>query len=259
MGIPKIIHYCWFGGNEKPALIKRCIRSWKKYCPDYKIVEWNENNFDIHCIPFCEQAYEAKKWAFVSDYARLKVLLDHGGIYMDTDVELVRPLDDLLSLDCFLGFQHEHYVNNGLILGATKGNRFVYENATIYEKSCFTPCEDSMKLTVCQEYTTELLKQYGLAVPDTGDIQVVNGVHVFPSDYFCPYDHRSNRMNRTEHTYAIHHFASSWWDDTRKKQYLRNKRREKVDYLLHIPNRFFMKLLGDKQYEELKRAVKRNK
>ena len=259
MSIPKKIHYCWFGGNKKPPIIKKCIRSWKKYCPDYEIIEWNESNFDVHCIPFCEQAYNAKKWAFVSDYARLKVLYDHGGIYMDTDVELVRPIDDLLDLDCFIGFQHEHYVNNGLILGAISGNDFVHENAAIYENMSFVAQEDSKKLVVCQEYTTEILKGYGLAVPDTGHIQVVNGVHVFPSDYFCPYDHRTYQMTRTEHTYAIHHFASSWWDDARKTQYIRIKRNQKVDYFLHTPNRLLIHLLSEKRYSVIKKALKRAK
>ena len=124
MGIPKIIHYCWFGGNKKPALIKRCIRSWKKYCPDYKIVEWNENNFDIHCIPFCEQAYEAKKWAFVSDYARLKVLLDHGGIYMDTDVQIFKNLDCFLNNEAFSCFENATHIPTALMASA-KGNRWM--------------------------------------------------------------------------------------------------------------------------------------
>lgn len=257
MSIPKTIHYCWFGGNKKPPIIKKCIKSWKKFCPDYKIIEWNEGNFDVHCIPFCEQAYRAKKWAFVSDYARLKVLFEHGGIYMDTDVELIRPIGDLLEFECFLGFQHEHYVSNGLIFGAVPGNSFVRENAAIYESNSFTAQEDSKKLIVCQEYTTELLKSYGLTVPDTGCVQVVNGVHVFPSDYFCPYDHRTFQMKQTENTYSIHHFASSWWDDARRRQYFHNKRKQMVDYYLHSPNRLLLRILGQNRYLMLKNTLKR--
>lgn len=256
MSIPKTIHYCWFGGNEKPEIVKKCIKSWRKFCPDFEIVEWNETNFDVTCIPYCKQAYEAKKWAFVTDYVRLKVLYKLGGIYMDTDVELVRPLNDFLSLDCFLGFQHEHYVNTGLILGAIPGNSFVKENAAVYESSSFTAQEDSSKLIVCQEYTTGILKNYGLVVPDTGEIQIVNGVHVFPSDYFCPYDHRTYQMNRTERTYAIHHFASSWWDDKRKKEYLQNKRKVKMDHIIHTPNRLLIRFLGKERYDALKQLIK---
>lgn len=123
----------------------------------------------------------------------------------------------------------------------------------------FVAQEDSEKLVVCQEYTTEILKGYGLVVPDTGDIQIVNGVHVFPSDYFCPYDHRTCQMNRTQRTYAIHHFASSWWDDARKKQYLHNKRKQKMDYILHTPNRLLIHLLGPQRYSAIKNTLKRTK
>lgn len=255
MSIPKIIHYCWFGGNDKPEIIKKCIKSWRKYCPDYQIIEWNEDNFDVQCIPFCKQAYEAKKWAFVSDYARLKVLSEYGGIYMDTDVELIRPIDDLLPLGCFIGFQHEHFVNNGLVIGAEASNPFIQENAAIYEHLIFANEDDSHKLIVCQEYTTEILKKYGLVVPDTGEIQVVNGVHVFPSEYFCPYDHRTFKMNKTHNTYAIHHFASSWWDEGRKKEYKDIERQVKMDRILHAPNRVLMRLLGEKKYSKLKKLL----
>ena len=252
MSIPKVIHFCWFGGNEKPAIVKKCIKSWRKYCPDYEIIEWNEENFDVNCIPFCQQAYEAKKWAFVSDYARLKVLLEYGGIYMDTDVELLRPIDDLLALECFIGFQHEHFVSNGLIFGAEANHSFVQENAAVYENNSFVSYDDSKKLTVCQEYTTEILKGYGLKVPDTGEIQVVNGIHVYPSEYFCPYDHRTFQMKKTANTYAIHHFASSWWDKKRKSDYKKLKLRIKIDYILHSPNRVLMHVLGPETYQRIK-------
>lgn len=259
MAIPKVIHYCWFGGKKKPPIVKKCIKSWKKYCPDYKIVEWNESNFDVYCIPYCEQAYRAGKWAFVSDYARLKVIYDHGGIYMDTDVELLRPIDELLKMDCFLGFQHEHYVSNGLIMGSVAGNCFVQENAAVYESKEFMPYDDSTKLTVCQEYTTEILLRYGLQIPDPGYPQYVDGVNVFPSDYFCPYDHRTYKMNRTKNTYAIHHFASSWWDSKRKAEYWRIKRMVALDYLLHTPNRLLIRIMGQERYNEFKRLIKRNR
>ncbi len=124
MEILKVIDYCWFGGNKKPSIIKKCIKSWKKYCPDYQIVEWNEDNFDVNCNQFCKNAYENKKRAFVSDHTRLKVLYEYGGFYMDTDVELVKPLDDFRKLECFLGFQHESYVSNGLVTG-TVANHFL--------------------------------------------------------------------------------------------------------------------------------------
>ena len=116
--IPRKIHYFWFGGNEKPAKVKKCINSWKKYCPDYELVEWNESNFDVHCMPFVEQAYNAKKYAFVSDVARLIVVYEQGGIYMDTDVEVIKPLDDLLENKAYMSFENNENVNTGQGFGA---------------------------------------------------------------------------------------------------------------------------------------------
>lgn len=113
MSIPKVLHYCWFGGAPKPKNIQNCIRSWKKYCPDYEIIEWNEQNFDVSQSLYTRQAYDARRWAFVADYARLKILYEQGGIYMDTDVELLRPLDDLLAYPAFFGFQHNNEVATG--------------------------------------------------------------------------------------------------------------------------------------------------
>ena len=113
MSIPKVLHYCWFGGASKPKNIQNCIRSWKKYCPDYEIIEWNEQNFDVSQSLYTRQAYDARRWAFVADYARLKILYEQGGIYMDTDVELLRPLDDLLAYPAFFGFQHNNEVATG--------------------------------------------------------------------------------------------------------------------------------------------------
>ena len=125
MSIPKIIHYCWFGGGPISAESQKCMESWKKYCPDYKIMAWNEQNFDISTNRYAQQAYEAKKYAFVSDYVRLAVLYEYGGIYLDTDVELVRPLDELLELPGFMGFQTNNEVATGLGFGARKGNSVV--------------------------------------------------------------------------------------------------------------------------------------
>ena len=116
MSIPKVIHYCWFGGNPLPKSAKKCIDSWKKYCPDYKIIRWDESNFDINCTPYCEKLYNEKRWAFLSDYARLKIIYENGGIYFDTDVELVKPLDDLLHNQCFMGIDTTFLVSNGLVL-----------------------------------------------------------------------------------------------------------------------------------------------
>lgn len=238
--------------EKKPAIIKKCIKSWKKYCPDYQIIEWNESNFDVNCNQFCKSAYKNKKWAFVSDYARLKVLYDYGGFYMDTNVELVKPLDDFRKLECFLGFQHESYVNNGLVTGAVANHFFIKENMMIYESMDFKNETDSTKLTVCQEYTTSLLKKRGLKVPGDNQIQMIDNIVIFPPEYFCPYDHRNFTIYKKENTVAIHHFASSWWDDKRKREYRKIKQQQKIHYCIHLPNMLIKNILGDERYEKLK-------
>lgn len=140
--IPKIIHYCWFGGNEKPEIIKKCIESWKKFCPDYEIIEWNESNFDVNCNQYVKDAYAAKKWAFVSDYARLKVVYDNGGIYLDTDVLLHASLNELLKFNCWLASDDVRYINTGLGFGAIKYHsliKAIMEEYLTYEFS-FATC-----------------------------------------------------------------------------------------------------------------------
>ena len=130
--IPKIINYCWFGKNPLPTSVKKCINSWKKYCPDYKIIQWDETNFDVKSNMFVKEAYEAKAWAFVSDYARLKVKYENGGIYFDTDVELVKNLDFLLKNSAYIGIQQSEYLcNTGLGFGAEKGILLLKSNAFV--------------------------------------------------------------------------------------------------------------------------------
>lgn len=256
--IPKVIHYCWFGRNPKPAIIKKCIKSWKKFCPDYDIIEWNEDNFDVYSNQFCENAYKTKKWAFVSDYARLKILYDNGGIYMDTDVELLKPIDFLMNHECFLGFQHENYVNNGLITGTIPKHSFIKENLLAYENEDFCNHEDSRKLKVCQEYTTEILVNYGLRIPCDNQLQIVNNVYVYPPEFFSPFDHRTQKTHLTHNTTAIHHYASSWWDAKRRREYNKNKRSQKVHAITHVPNRILMNVLGKARYENIKKLLKRS-
>lgn len=257
MSIPKLIHYCWFGGKRKPPIVKKCIRSWKKYCPEYTIIEWNEDNFDVNSLLFCQQAYAARKWAFVTDYVRLKVLYDMGGIYMDTDVELLKPLDNYLQYPCFMGFQHEQYVATGLIVGAEKHHAFIGENAAVYHQLEFHDHDDSRKLVVCQEYTTSLLKKRGLTLPCTGEIQQIGDIRIFPPEYFCPYDHRTKNLTITANTTAIHHFASSWWDAERKRRYRKDQRARYFYEITHIPNKLAQQLLGPQYYQKLKNLLRK--
>ena len=183
MSIPKIIHYCWFGGGAISPENRKCMGSWKKYCPDYKIIEWNDQNFDISTNRYAQQAYEAKKYAFVSDYARLAVLYEYGGIYLDTDVELVRPLDELLELPGFMGFQTNNEVATGLGFGARKGNSVVQALLRDYDALDFLKADGSADLTPCPERNTRVLQALG--VRKDGTRQSIAEMEIFPADYFC--------------------------------------------------------------------------
>jgi len=151
--IPKTIHYCWFGGNPKPELVLKCIESWKKFCPDYEIIEWNESNFDVNYIPYVRDAYAAKKWAFVSDYARLKIIFDRGGIYLDTDVELKRSFNDLLQYDAWFAQDDIRWINTGLGFGARAGNQLIQR--ILVQRS-----ERDFDFTICNAIDTPIIRRY---------------------------------------------------------------------------------------------------
>ncbi len=202
----KTIHYCWFGKNKKSKLIKKCIKSWKKLCPDYQIIEWTEDNFDINCCKYVQEAYNAKKWAFVSDVCRFWVLYNYGGIYLDTDVELIKPLDELP--DNFVGFEKVGVVNSGLIRGAEKGNSICKEMYDSYLVDSFVKKDGTLNLCTVCERESSLLKKYGLK--DVNEIQVLEGTTVYPTRFFCPIDIETGRLNLTKDTYSIHRYAASW-------------------------------------------------
>lgn len=214
--IPKKIHYCWFGGNPLPRKAKKCIASWKKYCPDYEIIEWNESNFDINCCDYVREAYEAKKWAFVSDYARFKILYEHGGVYFDVDVELVRPIDDILAAGAFMGVeQYEDSitgiaVNPGLGIAVDSGTEIYQELLNGYHQRHFYKEDGTPDLLTIVTYTTNVLKEYGLT--QEKGIQYVGGIHIYPPEYFNPYDMNTGVIKIGEYTYSIHRYAGSWVD-----------------------------------------------
>ena len=159
--IPKIIHYCWFGGNPLPELAQKCIASWKKYCPEYEIREWNESNFDLNCCDYVREAYEAKKWAFVSDYARFWILYHKGGIYFDTDVEIIKPLNEILKQGAFLGCETLYTVAPGLGMAANPGLVIYKEMLDFYEKRHFRNQNGAIDTTTIVTYTTQILMQHG--------------------------------------------------------------------------------------------------
>lgn len=222
MSIPKVIHYCWFGGNPLPKSVKKCIRSWKKYCPDYKIIRWDESNFDISENRYAAEAYACKKWAFVSDYARLKIICDQGGIYLDTDVELLRPLDDLLDCQGFLGFQEDNSVATGLGFGAEAGQPLVRAMLDDYRDIPFLRDDGTRDMTPCPVRNTDSLLPFGLRADGTR--QEVCGLQFFPQDYFCPISLRTGELHITNNTYSIHHFDASWMEDKRYLHFLRDRK-----------------------------------
>lgn len=211
MTIPRVIHYCWFGKNPKDKSVQKCMRSWKKYCPGYEIVEWNESNFDVNEIPYTAQAYACGKWAFVSDYARLKVIYEHGGIYLDTDVELKKPLDSLLSCRGFLGFERmrdRYQINTGLGFGAAGGHPLIGKMMESYYSLSFYTNDGKMDLLPCSERNTELLKAEGLRTEN--EFQMIEGIQILPAEYLCPVDYFTGEVHKTKHTLAIHHYQATW-------------------------------------------------
>lgn len=211
--IPKIIHYCWFGKNPLSEMAVKCIESWKKYCPDYEIIEWNENNFDIEMNDYVKEAYQNKKWAFVSDVARLYALVNHGGIYMDTDVEVIKPIDDLLKYEAVSGFETETQITTGL-MGCVKGHRMFVEFLDDYKDCHFIKPDGSLDMSTNVIRITNTCRKYGLK--ENNSLQTINGFTLFPRDYLCPKNHRTNELNLTKNTYTIHHFDGSWHTDEEK-------------------------------------------
>ena len=215
MSIPKVIHYCWFGKGEMPKLAKKCIKSWKKYCPDYEIICWNEENFDLTQNRYMKEAYEAGKWAFVSDVARLIIIYENGGIYLDTDVELIKPIDNLLEGKGFMGFDEKGIVATGLGFGAEKGNEIVGEFLKDYGNIPFVLPDGSFDLTPCPDRNTETLKRLGMDTENTN--QNFLGVDFLACEYLCPMDYYTGKKTITENTYSIHHYSASWTSAVTKR------------------------------------------
>lgn len=221
--IPKIIHYCWFGGNPLPELAQKCIESWRKYCPDYEIKRWDETNFDLNYNDYVREAYEAKKWAFVTDVVRLYALVNYGGIYMDTDVEVLRSLDDFLKYEAFSGFESETDISTG-IMASEKGQKLFEELLCEYINAHFLQSDGTYdEMTNVSRITNTCLK-YGF-IPNN-KLQTIKGFTLFPKDYFCPKNYVTRVTRLTGNTYTIHHFDGSWVSEeeryvsTLKQRYL---------------------------------------
>lgn len=219
--IPKIIHYCWFGRGPLPELAQKCIASWKKYLPDYEIKEWNEDNFDVNIIPYTAEAYQAKKYAFVSDYARFWILYQYGGIYFDTDVEVIRPIDDIVERGNFMGFEtdskpqlkedaSEASVNPGLGMGVALGLGIIKKMLDFYEGRHFEFIPGGIGQLTIVHIATEVLRKTGLKQQQ--GIQQVDDMWIYPAEYFCPINLKTGRIHVRPNTRTIHHYAGTWQD-----------------------------------------------
>ena len=246
--IPKIIHFCWFGQLKKTRLVKKCIRSWKKYLPDYQIIEWNEDNYDLSAAPvFVQDAVKAKKWAFAVDYIRYQVIYEHGGIYFDTDVEVLKNFDSFRRNKAFFGFEDKKQIASGLGFGAEKGTPILQELMNNYINIPFLLADGQYDLLPCPERDTPVFIEHGFQ--PNGKEQVLDGdIHIYPSEYFCPFDWYERKLRKTKNTAAIHWYAMSWVVD--------NQHRERWNYFMHSFKNTSKRIVGMRNYERLSALVK---
>lgn len=206
--IPRKIHYCWFGYNKKPKLIEKCLASWEKYLPDWEIIEWNESNYDVHKNSYIAEAYQMKKWAFVVDFARFDILNQFGGVFLDTDVELLKTIpQEFLEYEAFTGFESEKTINPGLIYASVPGQVMLQEIVAEYGKKKFGQKVDG-RIENIVDVVTGVLTRQGLQ--GNNAFQIVNGVAVFPKEYFCCFNHEIQAFETTDNTVSVHHYFASW-------------------------------------------------
>lgn len=230
--IPKVIHYCWFGRGEKPALALKCIESWKKYLPDYEIKEWNEDNFDVNIIPYTKEAYQAKKYAFVTDFVRLYALYHEGGIYMDTDVEVLKSYTPFLNHTAFSGFESDGNVPTGT-MASEKGSNWAYNLLADYNTRTFINDDGSFDMTTNTQVITNYMLSKGLILNNKYQ-DFPNLVTMYPSEFFCPKDHRTGEIKLTKNSVCIHHFAGSWLEH------------KSIEYKLHLLKVRLISIFGAK-------------
>lgn len=230
--IPKVVHYCWFGRGEKPELAKKCIASWKTFLPDYEIKEWNEDNFDINCNQYVKEAYESRKFAFVTDYVRLFAIYTEGGVYMDTDVEVLKTFDPFLHHHAFSGFETDGNVPTGM-MAAEKGSVWAKELLDMYDNRKFIMADGSFDMTTNTTVITKYMLGKGLVLNNR--YQDFPGLcTMYPAEFFCPKDHRTGKIKCTHNTVCIHHFAGTWLEHNFFSD------------LRHNSKVFFVKLFGEK-------------
>ncbi|MBR6261907.1 MAG: glycosyl transferase [Prevotella sp.] len=248
----KTIHYCWFGRNPLPASAKKCIESWRRHFPGYEVREWNEDNFDVNIIPYTRDAYAAGKYAFVSDYARFWILYHHGGLYFDTDVEVIRPMYDLIANGSFMGFEKDDVkhaekapvIAPGLGLYAELGNSVYAEILSHFEQMSFYLPDGTFNSYTMIPMVTELFQEKGLVLRD--EQQTVAGITIYPNDYFNPFDDITGVLRKTPNTRSIHWYAKSWIDNNKP-------------WLVHF-KRLVRRVIGTGYlYETIKSTIKSSK
>ena len=233
INIPKIIHYCWFGGGLIPKEYINYIESWKEKCPDYQIKLWNESNFDVHQNNYISQAYHKEKWAFVSDYARIKILNDEGGIYLDCDVELLKNLDVFLVHEFFCGFEDANHVNFGLGFGAVKNHPILRDLLNMYDSMNFVNEDGSLNMTPCTAYQTRMILKYGFKAKN--EFQYINKMAVYPTEILAPIS-PWDVENVSNLAFSIHHYSASW------------QSKENMSQIMEMYNEYYTRVLG-KEYK----------
>lgn len=225
--IPKIIHYCWFGRKPLPKQARKCIASWKKFFPDYEIKEWNEDNFDVNSVIYTRQAYKIGKYAFVSDYARFKIIYEEGGIYFDTDVEVIKSFDDILTTGPFMGCEAEAKegcppktlnVNPGLGIGAPKGLEFYKAMLDFYENRHFIDETGNIIGGTIVTFTSDMLQKYGLK--NEPNVQQVKSINIYPPQYFNPFNDLTGKLKITPKSHSIHWYSKSWIKTSKTRVFL---------------------------------------
>lgn len=241
--IPKKVHYCWFGNNQKSKLIKKCIASWRKYLPDWEIIEWNENNYDVYKNEYISAAYTDQKWAFVVDFARFDILNQQGGVFLDADVELLKTIpQELLEHEAFTGFETGRTVAPGLIFASVAGHPMLTEIIEVYGTKKYGQKINGKTETIV-DIVTEILDKNGLK--KNNELQNINGIIVYPQEYFCCFNHETQNFDIKEETISIHHYAASWSPWYRRAYFKTIKVAAKV--------------LGKERYLRIKRKIKKKK
>lgn len=227
--IPKVIHYMWLGKQKIPLALRKCMETWTQYCPDYEIVQWNESNYDVNKHIYMKEAYEQGAYGFIPDYARLDILHQYGGIYLDTDVELIKSLDGLLYEEAFCGVEKWQVLNFGGCSGAVKGNEMIYHFMQSRKNIHFNNKDGSQNRRTCGYYDTRTAMKYGYQL--TGKVQKIHDMNIYTSDYFHPYDYMSGRTQITRNTYSIHRFNGGWLSQKMKRENVEVQKAFEQEYL----------------------------